>query len=355
MSTDAGGTLVCAEVPGASRDPETPVALARSREEFLARASVGVICKEVRREAVARLLAAHNVNATGVEMVNRVVYGGQKVREPRSTMFSSLVAHVSPKMREVVTCESATVEYQFALQQDHDPHVLGYFSQPCELELCYQGRSRVQRVLSAPDFLVLTPSFVGFYESKSRQWLEREARRCSKRWCWDEERGWHSPPGEEAAARLGLGYRVWTPELSSAVFLENAEFLLDFLRVDAPAVSEGTRELVRSVVSDVSGADSARGARSDRQLRRALHADCASRGLRGPGAFSAVRTARRAFVQRPRRGAHMVAGARHGVRCSCGRSGVGAALGVGERAAANDAAQRRRDGARALRAVAPGD
>ena len=231
---------------------ETPVALARSREEFLASASVGVVCKQVTREAVTRLLAAHNVSEEGVKVVNRVV-DGQRVREPKSSMFSSLVAHVSPKMREVVTCESATVEYLFALQQDHDPDVLGYFSRPCELELCYQGRTRVQRDFSAPDFLVLTPSFVGFYECKSRQWLEREARRCSKRWCWDEERGWHSPPGEEAAARLGLGYRVWTPELSSAVFLENAEFLHDFLRVDAPAVSEATRELVRSVVSECPG------------------------------------------------------------------------------------------------------
>ena len=168
------------------------------------------------RDGLARLLATRNVNADGVDIVNRVVFGGHKEREPKSSMFSSLVAHVSSKMCEVVTCESATVEYLFALQQDHDPDVLGYFSQPCELELCYQGRSRVQRDLSAPDFLVLTPSFVGFYECKSRQWLEREARRCSKRWCWDEERGWHSPPGEEAAARLGLGYRVWTPELSSA-------------------------------------------------------------------------------------------------------------------------------------------
>ena len=250
MSTDVSGALVRAEVPGS---PEAPASLARSRREFLSRARIGVVSARLVRDGVARLLDHHEVAAQGVDVVNRVVLGGQKVREPKSSMFSSLVAHVSPKMGEVVTCESATVEYLFALQQDHDPHVLAYFSQPCALELCYQGRSRLQRSVSVPDFLVLSPSFVGFYDCKSDDWLAKESRRNPGRWSWDEERGWRSPPSEEAAARLGLGYRVWTPQMSSAVFLENAEFLLDFLRVDAAAVSEGTRELVRSVVSECPG------------------------------------------------------------------------------------------------------
>ena len=70
---------------------------------------------------------------------------------------------------------------------------------------------------------------------------------------YDEERGWRSPPAEEAAGRFGLGHRVWVPEMSSAVFVENAEFLLDFVRVEAPKVSEGKRGLVRSLLDECPG------------------------------------------------------------------------------------------------------
>ena len=128
MFTDVGDSLVHAEAPRASQGPgapQAPVALARSREEFLASASVGVAGKQVTREVIARLVAAHNVKDKGVELINRVVFGGQKVREPHSSMFSSLVAHVSPKLEEVATCESATVEYRCALSLDHLPQVLG--------------------------------------------------------------------------------------------------------------------------------------------------------------------------------------------------------------------------------------
>lgn len=135
----------------------------------------------------------------------------------------------------LIPFESHTLELSAIYLLEHDPAVLELYGQPTRLHLRYQnqqGRTIAPR--HVPDFLVLRPEGATLEEWKYEQTLLRLAEQYPQRYQRTEAGGWHCPPGEAAAAALGLGYRLRSSAELTPHFIDNLAFLEDYLLDPAP-------------------------------------------------------------------------------------------------------------------------
>ena len=171
------------------------------------------------------LLRAHGVNDRGVPFVHRI-RSGPPARSVAGGGGNVTGRYPSRKMRRTIQYESRTVELSFVLVCETDPDMHEYYDQPVPLSLSYPSAKGRRVVVSPiPDFLVLSGSFVGFVECKPAEKLPELAQRFPSRYVRSEDGAFVCPPGEEAAARYGLGYKVWSPPAGSAALTDNARFL----------------------------------------------------------------------------------------------------------------------------------
>ena len=172
-----------------------------------------------------QLLVKHGVNVLGRDLV-RSMRAGQPVRSVSGRAGNSTGRYPSRKMRRTIQYESRTVEFAFVILCETDDAIVEYLDQPCSLPLDYPGRSKHRVVVShTPDFLVLGEEFTGFIECKPQDKLPKLAANAPARYVADGDGGWRCPPGEAAAERYGLGYRVWTPAGVTPALIDNARFL----------------------------------------------------------------------------------------------------------------------------------
>ncbi len=118
-------------------------------------------------------------------------------------------AYASRKMGCTIQFESHKVELWAIYMMEYDQSVLEYYDQPTVLELRYASPSgRKVTVQHTPDFLVLHKDGAVLEEWKPEDRLRELSVTQPHRYQRDDQGIWHCPPGEEAASRLGLGYRV---------------------------------------------------------------------------------------------------------------------------------------------------
>ncbi len=138
--------------------------------------------------------------------------------------------YASRKMGVTIQFESHKVELWAIYAMEYDVQVLEYFDQPHTLSLTYQSPSRRTVVAShTPDFLVLRQDSVGFEEWKQEERLRALTVSHPGRYQRDASGGWRCPPGEEAAARLGLSYHVRSSATLHPTYIRNLIFLEDYL------------------------------------------------------------------------------------------------------------------------------
>src|SRR5437016_3781088 len=114
-------------------------------------------------------------------------------------------AYASHKMGCTIQFESHTVELWAIYTMEHDPTVLEYYDQPTTVPLRYRSKSgRQLTVAHTPDFLVLMHDGVWLEEWKKEDKLQLLTSAQPHRYVRDEHGQWCCPPGEEAAATLGL-------------------------------------------------------------------------------------------------------------------------------------------------------
>jgi putative transposase len=112
---------------------------------------------------------------------------------------------------------------------EHDPTVLEYYDQPTTVPLRYRSKSgRQLTVAHTPDFLVLMHDGVWLEEWKKEETLQQLTRAQPHRYVRDEHGQWCCPPGEEAAATLGLRYRVRSSVELAPEAVRNLIFLDDY-------------------------------------------------------------------------------------------------------------------------------
>ena len=107
--------------------------------------------------------------------------------------------------------------------------VLEYYDQPTRIQLRYRAASgHKTSPWHTPDFLVIRQDGVAFEEWKPAEFLEEAAGRMPERYQREPGGGWRCPPGEAAAATLGLTYRVRTSNAYHPSYIQNLKFLQDF-------------------------------------------------------------------------------------------------------------------------------
>jgi len=153
-------------------------------------------------------------------------------------------------MGVTIQFESHRVELAFVREMEHDPDVLEYYDQPPSFSLDYRtAKGRHVRVLHTPDFFVLRTAEAGWEECKTEEELEKLSEKSPNRYCRDESRAWHCPPGEAHAGELGLYYRVRSSREINWVLQRNLQFLEDYLCTDSHEANRNGREWGLAMVS----------------------------------------------------------------------------------------------------------
>jgi putative transposase len=150
-------------------------------------------------------------------------------RRVQGRLFNVCGTFASRKMGVSIQFESHTVELWAIYTMEYDRAVLEFFDQPHQLELHYQGPSgRPTQALHTPDFLVLRTDGASFEEWKPEEKLLELMVTHPGRYQRDESGRWRCPPGEAAAASLGLSYRVRSSAELHPGYIRNLVFLEDY-------------------------------------------------------------------------------------------------------------------------------
>lgn len=176
------------------------------------------------------------------------------VRRVRSSAKNVAVRYPSRKMGVIIQAESHRNELAFVYEMEYDEGVLEYYDQPSVMKLAYQAKNgRKVGVLHTPDFFVLRRDRAGWEECKTEEELQKLTEQMPQRYVWDEERGWHCPPGERYAAPYGLYYQIRSSAEIDWIFQRNLIFLQDYLREDCPEVADQARTEVEQWVAGEPG------------------------------------------------------------------------------------------------------
>jgi putative transposase len=155
----------------------------------------------------------------------------------------------SRKMGVTIQFESHRNELPAIFELEHDHDVIEYYDQPPPISIEYDGMNKGRiRVLHTPDFFVIRDRAAGWEECKTDEDLLTLCERNPNRYRKDEDGVWCCPPGEAYATQRGLYYRVRSSVDINWTFQRNIHFLEDYLRIDAPLVSQAAREEVTSII-----------------------------------------------------------------------------------------------------------
>jgi len=150
-------------------------------------------------------------------------------RRVQGRLLNVCGTYASRKMGVSIQFESHTVELWAIYTMEYDRAVLEFFDQPCQLELRYQGPSgRPTKALHTPDFLVLRTDGASFEEWKPEERLLELMVTHPGRYERDDNGTWRCPPGEAAAAHVGLSYRVRSSAELHPGYIRNLIFLEDY-------------------------------------------------------------------------------------------------------------------------------
>ncbi|RJG05362.1 integrase [Noviherbaspirillum cavernae] len=183
-----------------------------------------------------RLLDRLGLPTAGCRLVlNAAKYA--PVRQVRSKGGGNVITpYQSRKMQCTVETESRHLEFPVAVSHEHNPEVLEYFPQPCQLKFeVTDADGEIHTIDHTPDFLVVTERGVCFEECKSWSKLESLARRLPWRYQLSPDNLWEAPLIAQWLAERGIGYRIRTDREIPQRRIENILFLEDYLDPAAPA------------------------------------------------------------------------------------------------------------------------
>jgi putative transposase len=158
----------------------------------------------------------------------------------------------SRKMGVTIQFESHTVELGAIYLMEHDEDVEEYYDQPPSFKLSYPTPSgRKATHFHTPDFFVIRKDQAGWEEWKMEEQLHKLAKKQPFRY-QQRDGHWRCPPGEEYAATFGLSYRVRSSAELPRTFIDNLDFLEDYLIV-APRLPEEVVTRIQAQVSTTPG------------------------------------------------------------------------------------------------------
>jgi putative transposase len=169
------------------------------------------------------------------------------VRAVQSHMGNVITHYQSRKMGRTLAAESRTVEFPAMVSYEFDDTTLEYYPQPVKLDIIAtdNGTKKPFRLQHTPDFLILSKNQIRIEEWREESRLLKLAEKYPNRYEFNES-GWRIPEIEAQLAEIGLTYRLRTPAAHPHQFLQNLQFLADFLSSDYPPVGVSELAAIKS-------------------------------------------------------------------------------------------------------------
>lgn len=173
------------------------------------------------------------------------------VRKVQSNGLSNVITrYCSRKMDRVVSAESRTVEYPAMVRYERDPAVLAYYPQPVCLEIFPQDRNgNPTRTQHTPDFLVIRKDGIWLEEWREEARLVKLAEKNPGRFVREDD-GWHYPVVEDLLAPMGVSYALRSADEHPRQYIQNLEFLWDYLSADYPEPCAGFWRSLEGLFAD---------------------------------------------------------------------------------------------------------
>lgn len=190
---------------------------------------------------VENLFCQMNVLEEGRRYVRHVIANGPS-RTVKNHYGNVMSRYPSKKMGHHILVESMAGELAKAMEYENDDNVIAYFPQPKEIQVVYidkDGRRRGTEPYH-PDFLVLTKMDISIHEVRDDGRLYSQTLRHPNSYYRDEFGIYHFQPAEQVFQRMGLPYRIIHNSSMNTQLLNNARFLKDYLREDAPPIPAET-------------------------------------------------------------------------------------------------------------------
>ena len=172
----------------------------------------------------------HGIPRVARRLILRAFEG--PVRRVGGGSHNVVVRFPSRKMGVTIQAESRTVEFAYVYLCEHSPKVILFLCQPCRLPVrIVNSKGNPHTIRYGPDFLVLDDKGFHLVECKSLKELADDSAAEHPRFVHEDGK-WRWPAAEEAAAKLKLGFRVFTSEEVNPLWVRNVQFLSDFVDVD---------------------------------------------------------------------------------------------------------------------------
>jgi putative transposase len=194
---------------------------------------------------------ALHLSAQTVDLIARIRFS-PPARRVQGRAGNVSGTYPSRKMGLTIQFESHTVELGAIYLMEHDEDVEEYYDQPPSFKLRYQTPSgRATTHFHTPDFFVIRKGQAGWEEWKPEEQLRKLAEKQPFRY-QQRDGQWSCPPGEEYAATFGLSYRVRSSAELPRTFIDNLDFLADYLIV-APRLPEEVVQRIQAHVHATPG------------------------------------------------------------------------------------------------------
>ena len=198
-----------------------------------------------------RWCQALQLPAESVDLIARIRFSppARRVQGRAGNVSGTFPSH---KMGVTIQFESQ-IELGAIYLMEHNVEVVEFYDQPApSFKLNYQTRSGGQTApFHTPDFFVLRTDHAGWEEWKPEDQLHKLAEKQPYR--YQQRKGqWVCPPGESYAASFGLSYRVCSSAELPRTFIDNLDFLADYL-IGVPRLPEEVTTRIQAQVQATPG------------------------------------------------------------------------------------------------------
>lgn len=162
--------------------------------------------------------------------------------------------YASRKNGHTIQAESHLNDLPYVIEKEYDPHNYEIWDQPAQIELVYLSLKGTRvHVWYTADYFEISEDYLGYIECKTEDRLEKLARQMPNRYVKNEQGGWRCPPGEQAAAKQGVNYRVRSSADINYVLYRNLQDLGSYYRPHCPKTTSEASVAILSIVTSESG------------------------------------------------------------------------------------------------------
>ncbi|CAG2129866.1 hypothetical protein LMG19282_00244 [Cupriavidus campinensis] len=203
------------------------------------------------REHVDNIVCQMNMHEEGRQYIRYVISHGPS-RKPQNHYGNTASQYPSKKMGHHLLVESMAGELAMAMRYENDDNVIAYFPQPLEVQVDYIDKNGKRRGTGPyhSDFLVVTRMSVYVDEIRDDARLLGQTLSHPDSYFRDEEGAIHYRPAEATYGRMGVPYKIVKNSSINTRLLNNARFIKDYLREDAPKISADTLQRISELLDE---------------------------------------------------------------------------------------------------------